>query len=95
MNSWALETKCRHIYSHMTKPNRKDPTTSSKESLLHISPQSMTHPTKTNLKRIHVKTSAVCPLFNHPDKNIEHHLFDFLPANTNIRKCLYDSHSTE
>ena len=25
MNSWALETKGRRMYSHMTKPNREDP----------------------------------------------------------------------
>ena len=43
-----------------------------------------------------VKTSAACPLCNHPDETVEHHLLDCinlkeLPTNQNIHKCPYGS----
>ena len=101
MNSWALETKGRHMYSHMTKPNRKDPINKLQREDQSIIFRLRTRhiPLNSHLKRINVKTSAACPLCNHPDETVEHHLFDcinlkelrgrFLPSKPNIHKCLY------
>ena len=85
----------------MTKPNRKDPINKLQREDQSITFRLRTRhiPLNSHLKRINVKTSAACPLCNHPDETVEHHLFDcinlkelrgrFLPANPNIHKCLY------
>ena len=103
MNSWASQTKGRHMYSHMTKPNRRDPINKLQREDQSIIFRLRTRhiPLNNHLKRINIKTSAACPLCDHPDETVEHHLFDciklrelrerFLPANPNIHKCLYGS----
>ena len=103
MNSWATQTKGRHMYTHMTKPNRKDPINKLQREDQSIIYRLRTRhiPLNNHLKRINVKTSAACPLCDYPDETVEHHLFDctkltdlrerFLPANPNIHKCLYGS----
>ena len=78
LNEWAMGTTGRVLFQHMTTPNindnldklsRKDQATIFRLRTQHI-------PLNSHLNRIGAIAEKECPLCNHADETVEHHLFN-------------------
>ena len=77
LNEWALGNTGRVLFEHMTSPkindeinklDRKDQSTIFRLRTQHI-------PLNKHLNRIGAIAETACPLCNHPEETVEHHLF--------------------
>ena len=101
LNEWAMGTTGRVLFKHMTTPNtndnfdkltRKDQATIFRLRTQHI-------PLNSHLNRIGATVEKACPLCNHPEETVEHHLFyctklkdlreRFLPSQPDTQKTLF------
>ena len=89
LNEWAMGTTGRVLFKHMTTPNindnldkltRKDQATIFRLRTQHI-------PLNSHLNRIGAIAEKACPLCNHADETVEHHLFNCTKLN-DLRKEL-------
>ena len=89
LNEWAMGTTGRVLFQHMTTPNindnldklsRKDQATIFRLRTQHI-------PLNSHLNRIGAIAEKACPLCNHADETVEHHLFSCTKLN-DLRKEL-------
>ena len=92
LNEWAMGTTGRVLFKHMTTPNindnldkltRKDQATIFRLRTQHI-------PLNSHLNRIGAIAEKACPLCNHADETVEHHLFSCTKLN-DLRKELLPS----
>ena len=88
LNEWTLNETGRALFKHMAAPNRADPI-----NALNRKDQSTIFRLRTqhialnkHLHRIGVTTTPACPLCNHPDESVEHHLYHCAPL-ADLRTC--------
>ena len=105
LNEWALGNTGRILFKYMTTPkandeidrlNRKDQSTIFRLRTQHI-------PLNKHLNRIGVIAEKTCPLCNHPEETVEHHLFhcpkladlrvQLLPPLPDIHNTLFCKHT--
>ena len=86
---WTLNETGRELFKYMAAPNRSDPI-----NALNRKYQSTIFRLRTqhialnkHLHRIGANTTPACPLCNHPEESVDHHLYLCTPLN-DLRTCL-------
>ena len=88
LNGWTLNETGRELFKHMAAPNRADPI-----GALNRKDQSTIFRLRTqhialnkHLHRIGATTTPACPLCNHPEESVDHHLYHCAPL-ADLRTC--------
>ena len=88
LNGWTLNQTGRELFKHMAAPNKADPI-----NALNRKDQSTIFRLRTrhialnkHLHRIGANATPACPLCNHPEESVEHHLHHCTPLD-DLRTC--------
>ena len=104
LNGWALGSTGRCVFTHMPTPDKKDPINALErhEQVTIFRLRTGHIQLNSHLNRINPEKTATCPLCEHPNETVTHHLLHctaltdlrniYLPKTPNLSNTLYSDH---